>query len=199
MTGATNEFDSFYDVPAPNKNDLDVYSLIGNQHHKIESRALPFSSSDEVPVGFYAPENGNYTFAIASLDGLFENQNVYLKDLEYNSYHDLKAAPYSFTTTSGSHNNRFVIVYQNPTLDNNSFETENTIQVYSSRKKIGIKSSQSLLEEVKIYDISGRLLFVQSDINSSEITLTDVTLSDQMLLIEISTQNGLKTIKKIIN
>ena len=199
MTGATNAFDSFYDVPAPNKNDLDVYSLIGNQHHKIESRALPFSSYDEVPVGFYAPENGNYTFAIAALDGLFENQNIYIKDLEDNSYHDLKSGPYSFNTTSGSHNNRFVVVYQNSVLDNNSFEAENTIQVYSSGKKIGIKSSQSLLEEVKIYDLSGRLLYLKSDIQSSEITLTDVTLSDQMLLIEIRTQNGLKTLKKIIN
>jgi hypothetical protein len=199
ISGASNDFDSFYDVPAPNKNDLDLYSLIGTQHLKIESRALPFSNIDEIPLGYFAPLDGNYNIAIGSIDGLFENENIYIKDLQLNSYHDLKAAPYQFQSTSGSHNNRFVLVFQNPSLGNTEFETNFTIDVYNDNKSIGIKSNLSALSEIKIYDISGRQLYVKSNINNKEITITNVTQCEQMLLLEIKTENGIKTIKKIIN
>ena len=199
INGATNDFDSFYDVPAPNKNDLDVYTLIGNQHQKIESRAVPFSSSDEVPLGYYAPQTGTYSFALAAVDGLFENQNIYIKDLELNTYHNLKLNPFEFYSESGNHNNRFMLVYQNTTLDTNQSTIDNSIKVYSTNKQIGIKSTQSLLDEVKIFDLSGRLLYSKNKINTSEIILTDITKSDQMLLIEIKILNGIKTIKKISN
>lgn len=199
ISGASNDFDSFYDVPAPNKNDLDIYSLIGNQHLKIESRALPFSNIDEIPLGYFAPLDGNYNIAIGSIDGLFENENIYIKDLQLNSYHDLKAAPYQFQSTSGSHNNRFVLVFQNPSLGSTEFETNFTIDVYNDNKSIRIKSNLSALSEVKIYDISGRQLYVKSNINNKEITINNVTQCEQMLLLEIKTENGIKTIKKIIN
>lgn len=199
IDGATNNFDSFYDVPTKNKNSLDLYSLIDSQHYKIEGRTLPFNIDDEVPLGFNTSENGLLTFAIGAVDGLFNAQNIYLKDVLLNITHDLKTSPYVFYSDIGNHNDRFILVYKNNTLNSPQNSIENAITVLSYNKKITIKSSLSLLDELKFYDVSGRLLLVKNKINANEIIISDLTKSDQIIIVEIKTEDGIKTIKKINN
>lgn len=199
IEGATYEFDSFFDVPTGYKNALDIYSITENKHIKIQGRTLPFDAEDKVKIGYNAPENGLYTFAIAAVDGLFTSQNIYLKDLLLDTTHDLKANPYEFYTESGYHNNRFVLVYQNNLLSLPNYFAENAIKVASSNKEIKIQSSKLLLSKVKIYDIRGSLLLEKNNINSTEITFLDCTKSDQLLLIEIETEDGITVVKKITN
>lgn len=199
IESATYEFDSFFDVPTGYKNALDIYSLTENKHCKIQGRTLPFDTEDKVNIGYNAPENGLYTFAIAAVDGLFTTQNIYLKDLLLNSIHDLKANPYEFYSESGYHNERFVLVYQNNLLSLPNYSVENSITVASSDKEIKIQSSRLLLSKVKMYDIRGSLLLEKNNINSTAITFLDCTKSDQLLLIEIETEDGITVVKKITN
>ncbi len=198
IDGATNDFDSFYDVPSLQKNALDLYSLIGNQHHEIEGRTLPFDEFDEVPLGYYTLESGNHHFALAAIDGLFENQSIYIKDAELNVIHDLKLSPYEFHSEIGHHNQRFSLVYKNNSLNVPENEFENSILVVSNETKIEIKSTHLALKEVRVFDISGRLLYHKEDIETKELSIIELTQNNRVLLIEITTEDNQKTIKKII-
>lgn len=199
IDGATNDFENFFDVPNTNKNTISVYSLANNHKTKTQGRMVPFDATDEVSIGYFAPNSGNFNFAIAAVDGLFETQSIYLKDELLNVTHNLKLTPYSFQTESGYNNDRFKLIYTNNQLSLPENLIENTINLISSDKQIEINSSQLPLKEVKIHDISGRLLYKNSDVNSTQLIITDSNKSDQVLLVEIKTIDGTVTIKKIIN
>lgn len=199
IEGGTNGFDTFYDIPSGYKNTLDLFSITENKHTKTQGRKLPFDAEDKVPIGYNVPQSDNYTFAIAAVDGLFTSQNIYIKDLQLNITHDLKASPYPFYSESGYQSNRFVLVYQNNLLSLPNYTPENTIEAISANNEITIRSSSLFLEEIKIYDLLGRMLLQKKNINSKEITLTDSIISDQLLLIEIKTEDGVTVVKKITN
>ena len=96
---------------------IDFYSIAANQKLTIQSRSLPFANTDAVPLGYKTTVAGAYKIKIDHADGLFlGNQNVYLKDNLLNIIHDIKATEYSFSSSAGTFNNRFEIVYINPNI-----------------------------------------------------------------------------------
>src|SRR5690606_25355537 len=116
VEGASDEKDSFFDAHEKASGSLGIYSNINNETFAIQGRSLPFSVSDEVPITFKTANTGLHHLAILAVDGLFDNQSVYVKDEFLNVIHDLKSAPYPFSTEAGIHQNRFKIIYQNETL-----------------------------------------------------------------------------------
>jgi hypothetical protein len=144
------------------------------------------------------PNPGTYKIAINTADGLFlGTQNVYLKDELLNIYHDLKLAPYSFTATTGVYNNRFKLVYKNTVLSNVIFN-ENEIQIAKNNNIIDIVSGNETMENVKIFDIRGRLLVEKTNINSNSISIDMNNVEDQVLIVNIHTIEGIKVTRKIL-
>src|SRR5690606_37921118 len=98
-----------------------LYSLIENETGRfvIQGRALPFDVEDVVPLGFKAVNQGTFSISLSNFDGVFltENQAVYLKDNFTQTYHDLKASPYQFTTEIGVFDYRFELIYQTTNVD----------------------------------------------------------------------------------
>ncbi|WP_298117220.1 T9SS type A sorting domain-containing protein [Flavobacterium sp.] len=116
VTGATMLRDRSYDAPTQVSNLFSFYSLIGNEKLNIQGRSLPFDNNDIVPIGMNITANGNYTFAIYTTDGIFnQNQNIYIYDSVLDSYHNIKVAPYTFYATVGRYDDRFKVVYKLPT------------------------------------------------------------------------------------
>ncbi len=121
MSEATNSFDRMFDATLIAGN---IYSLINSDKMIIQGKALPFNINDEIPLGVKLLSSGEYKIALYAVDGLFEGeQNVYLKDNLLNIYHNLKGAPYAFTSTAGNYDDRFKLVYIAP----------NTTQLISSQ------------------------------------------------------------------
>ncbi|WP_298136285.1 MopE-related protein [Flavobacterium sp.] len=120
VTGATMLRDRSYDAPTQVSNLFSFYSLVGNEKLNIQGRSLPFDNNDIVPIGMNITANGNYTFAIYTTDGIFnQNQNIYIYDSVLDSYHNIKVAPYTFYATVGRYDDRFKVVYKlsTPTFD----------------------------------------------------------------------------------
>src|SRR5690606_18428466 len=61
-----------------------LYSIIENsqENYVIQGRALPFTASDVVALGFRAVNVGSFTISLDNVDGLFAegNTTIYLKD-----------------------------------------------------------------------------------------------------------------------
>ena len=116
-----------------------------------------------------------------------------------NLYYNLKTAPYTFTSNSGTFNDRFVLVYKQSFLSNNQSEfNSNAIVLYKPNENLHIISGTIQMKEVKVFDSRGRLLLDKKNIDavSTEVYLGT---TNQVLLIEITTDDGSKIIKKYVN
>ena len=198
VSGATLAKESAYDALASTLT-MGIYSLIDNEKFVIQGRSLPFDDNDQVPIGFNVPIAGNYHIAINTIDGLFLGaQAIYLKDELLNVYHDLKIAPYQFTTAVGTFTNRFKIVYQNETLDIPEFNNNNVVVFRDNLKSIQISTGNYTMAKVKVHDISGRLLVELNEVDSNLLTIDSLKgIADQVLLVTITTTENKIITKKV--
>ena len=195
--GATMGDDNTYDAAASTLT-MGIYSMLNNQPYVIQGRSLPFDDNDEVAIGYNVPSAGTYRIGINTADGLFlGTQDIYLKDELLNIYHDLKSAPYSFTTTAGIHNTRFKLVYKNTVLSNTTFN-ENEIQIVKNKNIVEIVSGNEIMDNVKIYDVRGRLIVEKTKINNNIISIDINGIQDQVLIVNIVTSEGIKVTRKIL-
>ena len=178
---------------------ISLYSLVDTNKLAIQGRPMPFDPSDEVPLGFNSAINGMVTINLYDFDGLFTDQDVYLKDKQLNTIVNLKQGAYSFATNAGTYNDRFVIVYKNSKrVINNSNFNENNIVLFKSNQDISIDAGTISMKKVRVYDVRGSLLFVKEEINNTKTNLNIGTTS-QVLLIEITSEEGEIVTKKYIN
>jgi hypothetical protein len=197
IEGATMDKDSFFDCKTSTTAAMSVYTQIGNESFIIQGRALPFDITDEIPVGVHLPTTGSYSFALAGVDGLFDTQNIYLKDNALQLIHNLKTTPYQFAAEAGNCTNRFQLVFTNGALGAAQFELDNTIQVATS-ESIQITSSDEPIQSVIIYDVLGRKLADNKQVNAKTLLISNLQKNNTALLVEVTTQKGARIIKKII-
>ncbi|NMH28211.1 choice-of-anchor D domain-containing protein [Flavobacterium silvaticum] len=195
--GATNDVDRDYDGAIYSVNtSLSFYSLLNAEKMVIEGHGLPFSTQDKFLLGYQASISGQYSISIEGMDGLFENQDVYLKDNLLQIEHDIKASPYSFTTEVGTFDNRFEIVYTTQALGQPEFD-QSGLQIAVKDQVISIRNSQEIAS-VTIYDITGRQLFQKSGLNTTDYSIDTLAAQQQALMVNIELADGTKVTKKIL-
>ncbi|WP_130736398.1 GEVED domain-containing protein [Flavobacterium sp. J27] len=201
FSNATNAIDRLYDAKAPDKNNFDIYSINSNQKFNIQGRELPFDDSDRIPIGINILQNGNHSIGIGALDGLFNetNQAIYLEDLENGIIHDLRVAPYSFTSTIGAIDNRFVLRFNNNTLNETNLASTNDDIIVTSNENLNIKSLKSTIDSITIYDVLGRNLGIFENINATEKTIFNLQKNKAPIFIKIKLNNGSLITKKAIH
>ena len=200
VTNATQEEDHLYDSFTDYKPSQNFYSMIGEAPMAIQGRALPFDVNDRVTLGVTIPQNGNYSIAISALDGLFEttNQNIYLEDNATNLIHDLRQNPYTFSATTGNYPNRFTLRFTNNTLGADGIINDAANVWMISDADVTIKSSATHLKAVRVYDVLGRLLGDYKEVNTGELTITNLQKNNAPLLLQITLSNGVVVTKKVI-
>ncbi len=199
VTGATQGNDNLYDSFTDYKNPQNFYSFIDNEIMLIQGRALPFETSDIVPMGVKIPTNGTYTIAVAAVDGLFANsgQTVYLEDKLESKIHNLTNAPYQFTANQGIINNRFVLRYTETTLSTNENSFINDVKIFANNQ-VNIHSGNAKIKNVSIYDILGKTLVNLENVNQTEIALGQLKPTKSVLVVKVILENEEVVIKKII-
>ncbi|TDP58885.1 T9SS sorting signal type C domain-containing protein [Flavobacterium dankookense] len=199
-TNATMGIDNPYDCFFAPRGKVSLYSLIEDKKFIIQGRALPFDYNDKVPMGLNIAQAGNHTIAIKKTDGIFdEDITIYLEDKNIGIIHNLKENPYHFTSIKGTFDDRFVIRYTTNSLDNQNFENiKNSVVVASNDRDLTIKSYLENLDQVTIYDVLGRQLYYSKDIQNKDLIITNVSSSNQSLIVKIKLQNGQIVTKKIV-
>ncbi|URM37711.1 T9SS sorting signal type C domain-containing protein [Flavobacterium anhuiense] len=200
IQGATNNVDFNYDAATVGGNSfVDFYSINETKKLTIQGRALPFDNADVVPLGYKTTVAGNFTIAIDHGDGFFKTQEVYLEDKITGKVINLRNENYTFSTLVGTFTDRFVLKYTNKTLGTGDFENpENSVLVSVKNKVVSITSSTETIKEVNIFDVGAQLLYSKNKVNSSELQITNLHSSDQVLLVKITLENGATITKKVI-
>lgn len=200
VTGATNGHDSPFDGESFDGNEyVDFYSVNQDKNLVIQGRSLPFEETDTVPLGFSTAIEGVFTINIDAVDGLLVDQAVFIEDKEIKVIHNLKDGAYSFTTKIGTFNDRFVLRYANRTLSANKFQKEKeSVSVFHKNKQLQINSTEELIDEVTIYDLSGRKMYKRSNINDVNFSVLNLVSNHQVVLINIVFQNGRSVVRKVV-
>lgn len=198
---ATNDFDNNYDAATFNGNTfVDFYSVNDTKKLTIQGRALPFENTDKVPLGYRSTIAGNFTISIDHVEGLLNEQPIFLEDKTTGIIHDLRTSDYTFTTEIGTFTERLVLRYKtDKTLGTGDFENiEDGILLSVKNKVINIMSSKENIKEVSVFDIVGKMLYTKKKVGGTELQIQNLQSGNQVLLVKITLENDFTVSKKII-
>lgn len=196
-SNATNDFDRGWDGSLMDSDGLTLYTFVEDRKLSIQSFALPFDVNQTVPVGYKTDVAGSHSIMINKTDGLFAEQDIYLHDKALDLLHDLKVSNYEFTTQAGTFDNRFEIVYVNAALGNPDGIVQKGILIYNDENTISVKSAVDEISTISIIDMQGRILYTLHEVNDNKATLK-LDLPNQVLIVSVTTKDGSKYNKKII-
>jgi Metallo-peptidase family M12B Reprolysin-like len=195
VNGATNGVDFALDGEILDKENSMLYNVINDTEYVIQGKGLPFTDTDEVPLGIKINHAGTYNISLENVDGLFANQNVYIKDKVTNTIHDIKQSPYVFTVNQGTFNNRFSVVYKDTNLTTIEEVSTDTV-IVTTNQNITIQAPIAI-SAVTVYDILGRKLVSKTNVNTTNLSM-DKMADAQALVVKIELTNGQTITKKVI-
>lgn len=203
LSGATVAKDRLYDAFFVVGNSMSIFSMINDEAMSIQGRPIPFLDSDVVPIGVKISAAGSYTIALGAIDGLFESasKDIYIEDTMTGVLHDLKAAPYTFTSDAGKITNRFKLRYEHRTTNANSSPAINApekVLVYTNQNTIKAYSFSEKITNIKIYDMLGRAIDEVKDANNQEISIDLANLNHQPMIVKITLDTNEIVTKKIL-
>lgn len=195
---ATNGIDQI-DGEYINDSALALNSIVAETEFAVQHRA-GFIPTDVVPLSFKTNNAGSFEIAINMTDGLFlnEEQPIFLKDNLLQIEHDLRNANYSFVSDAGTFTNRFEVVYQS-TLSVENPVFVNSVVVFSKDKNIQINTGSTTMSTVKVFDMRGRLVVQQSDVNASIVAIPLTQVENQVLIVQVSSADGQTVSKKVVH
>jgi len=201
--GATNAKDKMYDAGLMSGSSRKIYSIIDDNEKKfvIQGRAMPFDDSDEIHIGVVIDEQGAYAITIEEVDGLFANeeQNIYVEDTYNNFIHDLRLSPYFFNSEAGDFNDRFIIKYTNNSLGIEEFNADTGLTIQAPNNSyIKVKSGNSPIDSVIVYDLLGRTLIDKNNINESEFSVETLNYADGAYIVKAVLVDGKQKIQKVV-
>ncbi|MEP6931024.1 MAG: T9SS sorting signal type C domain-containing protein, partial [Flavobacterium sp.] len=200
IQGTSDLTEDNYNAESLNGNAYaDFYSILENRNLVIQASKLPFQISDSIALGYNTNIEGDFSIRIDQKDGLFENLNVHIEDKTLKRTHDLKKTPYLFQTSKGVFKDRFVLRYSDSSLKNINFEkSENTVLITVRDRIVKVKATKERIQEIAVFDISGKLIYTKKRIDEFEFQLPNLQLGNQILLLKITLENNYKTTRKII-
>jgi hypothetical protein len=99
----------------------------------------------------------------------------------------------------GTFTDRFVLRYTGKTLGTDDLENlENSVLIAVKNKTVSITCSKETIKEVNIFNVGAQLVYSKNKVNSSELQITNLHSSDQVLLVKVTLENGSVITKKVI-
>lgn len=200
IENATNNLDWGYDGELLSGSQMNLYSLLDQKKLAIQAKGLPFAGNDAVPLGYKTTVAGNFTIGLDHFDGLFEDQDIFLKDNVLNTTKNLKEGSYTFASASGTFHSRFEIVYHAPAsiVESLILDPQQIILFKNADKVLVVNAGSYLIKEIKLYNIYGRLLDQEANIDASVGYIKNLPETQQFLIVEVLTNKG-KALKKIMH
>ncbi|WP_430399480.1 hypothetical protein [Flavobacterium sp.] len=197
---ATNGYDFGTDALASTAGVIQFYSLIppSTLGFGIQGRAYPWTVTDQISLGINTTQAGSYDIAIDHTDSFFDDKDIFLEDTSNGTFHNLKTSTFTFTTATGTFNNRFKLHYQDLSLStDDNIVNEASLIIYSEDETTKFTSSKIKISAIEAFDITGRLLFEEKNINALTFE-KNIPQANQTIFITVTLDNSQKIRKKLI-
>ncbi len=204
---ATDGFDGMY-FDAPRNLSMEssaiIYSIIQGHSRKfaIQGKNPANLNDDEViTIGFKnsIELDTEFTLYLINQEGDFMNTNtIYLRDNLLNVEHDLTSSSYNFTSEVGEFNERFEIHFTS-TLSTNDL-VQNELIVINDNDIMSFSTSQnSIIKNVQIFDLLGRLIYNVDSNNEASVSLNSKLINNTIFIAKATLKNGSVLTKKLLN
>lgn len=195
---ATNLYDRGFDSEVLNGNSyVNFYTQNSSKQLAIQTNGFPFSPQDYFAIGYKASISGNFSIGIDRKEGLFTQQAIYLEDTLLHTTHDLNQGAYTFYSTVGEFNTRFILRFV-PFVGvyaKNEISTTSIVIAQKTAEGIAVQSTESAIKNVVVYDLLGRLLVSQQ--GNSTRCLIPLAIPSQVVLVKTELQDGSSSVIKI--
>ena len=169
-----------------------LYSTLGNINYAFN--ALPLSSVNNLPLGFYTKTAGTSTIHVDATQ-VKDLSELLLTDTQTGATVDLLQTDYSFTATAGTTTNRLVLNARKATTDNPGIGNQSEPQILINNSKIQINNLTESTS-VRVYDMVGHLIYNQQP--TSNVIEVPVKVAG-VYNIQIKTGNENYTRKVVLN
>lgn len=83
-------------------------------------------------------------------------------------------------------------------IDSQNFN-ENKVTVYKNDGVLNVISTGSAINNIKVFDIQGRLIAEQKNVNANTAVIKNLKATNQIWIVKISSEDNLEVIKKVAN
>jgi uncharacterized protein YjdB len=171
--------------PYPN-----LYTLAGEKPLAINGLGeLNFDKI--VPLHFFAPNTGKYSFKINHLNG-FEGVEIYLEDKELGILHEIAKTPYVFNTEKGANESRFQIRFK--PAEERARSIEAMLYPNPAESVVNLMLSKAIEADINIIDMLGRTVATVKS-QTREVSLNVKDLPAGMYVMDIKTAEGVQSLK----
>jgi Tol biopolymer transport system component len=125
-------------------------------------------------------------------------QDIFLVDKELNKVVNLSTNSYKFITRSGEYKNRFLIIYTS-NYGGGGIDISAGIQFAKRDSGVQINSESDKISEVIVYDLNGKPIYKNSNINSNEHTINFSRYSSNIVIVTVRTERGEIFTRKFTN
>ncbi|MCB0456818.1 MAG: M4 family metallopeptidase [Flavobacteriaceae bacterium] len=199
---ATSGFDKGYDSRRM-ATVVSLYSQLedGTGEFGIQSREQ-FNKGMKIPLGFSSliEEKIPYEISIDNLEGAnLIATDILLVDLEEQTTVNLKDGAYVFTSEEGTYADRFVLIFQSPSLRLGLEDTVmETVSIFPNPTdgELTIISPNMNIESVAIYDLQGREMMTSTEVGKS-VKINIESLQTSVYFVTIKTEIGTIT-KRVV-
>ena len=201
IQGLSMGYDRGYDASRNSTSGSQIFSIMGETNQRLAIDARPaFVNTDVVSIGFTTTSpisSTNFQISIVDKEGVFQDDNVdvFIHDKLNNVYHNFDNGVFNFTASQSELLNRFDVVYQSSTLNNQDFDEVN-VMVSLSESSLFL-SSKEVIDVAYIFDITGRLI--------NKIKVNDFKYSGNfnhaqgVYIVRVELSNGQSVSNKVIN
>nr|WP_319399321.1 Ig-like domain-containing protein [uncultured Carboxylicivirga sp.] len=177
-------FDSKKSFMNYNNSIIELYSIKNNTQLAINTISTEDQTQD-INLGYYAPSAGTYSIDLVRLSN-FEDAEIILEDKLIPSETSLTNAgdSYSFYTTKGNVDNRFVL-HVNNTATSISKAKDEQINIYNNHKDIYIEIPDLIDPKVEVYDIAGKSI-LNKTLNSNSTNNLNISYEGLIIVKIIS-------------
>lgn len=175
---------------------ISLYShlLDGSEQLSIQTREA-FDSTIKIPMGFASQVKADesYSISISEVDGAnISLATVYLVDNQEGLIHNLSNGDYGFESEEGTFNQRFTLMFEPEIILGISDNNLDRISLFPNPTNdvINIVSTRATITGVSIYDVMGREVLQQADINNTQCKLDLSMMETAMYFVTVDTNEG---------
>lgn len=194
-------FDRGYDAALIEDNVEDLYWTLDGGKYVIQG-VENFIDSNVFPLGVKIDEEGEVTIKIQELENITSSFDIFLRDKDSTTFHDLNLMPYKINLPVGEYLNRFEIVFHNKSLSIDDYDDKSAALniLYSNAQNniIIINPKNNLIKTMTITNLLGQEVFFAENIGSeSYSTIKPRKFSTGAYIIKATTDKGV-VVKKVI-
>lgn len=194
---STVGFEPMFDGQAPLVLDTDAY--LGESDYPLTINSFEYTIDKMVPFSFNANStDNNFSVTVKYLMDVDPSINIYMYDSVENTYTDIKNGVFEVSIPQGTNSDgRYYVVFQDSTLGVDDVVIEDgDLTVFIVDNELVVSNPNLIdINELTLYDVSGKLIFNKVNIEGSENRYPVGNLSTAMYLAKVDAGAKSKTFK----